>query len=195
MALWINAYNAFTVRLILEWSGGWPGDGSGDRSGDRRGPIDSIKDIPASRRWKDERWEVGGRRYSLDHIEHRILRPLGDARIHFALVCASKGCPDLRAYMPSRLSAQLDAVTRAYLANETKGLRTSSEPGFFFGTDWTLHLSRLFDWFEEDFERDGGSVLDFVERYAPPEARAFIAAHRDELDIDFIDYDWSLNDG
>ena len=98
-ALWINAYNAFTLELVL----------------DHLGRIDGIRDIPSGKRWKAERWKVGAATYSLDAIEHEILRPQGDPRVHFALVCASVSCPDLRAeaYLPGTLDAQLDDAPRA----------------------------------------------------------------------------------
>jgi len=178
MALWINAYNAFTLELIL-----------------REYPdIESIKDIPRGRRWKGELWTVGGERYSLDQIEHEILRPMGDARIHFAVNCASLSCPDLReeAYVGPRLDEQLDDAGRRFLADTSKGLRYGDEKGF-FGTDHVVRLSKIFDWFEEDFETNG-SVIDFVLRFAPDDAAAYVRRHRDDLDIEYLDYDWSLND-
>jgi len=179
-AFWINAYNAFTLKLILEH---YP-------------ELRSIKDISAGKRWDAERWVVGGRPYSLDAIEHKLLRPLGDPRIHFAIVCASLSCPDLQAeaYEPATLDEQLDRVTRGFLADTRKGLKFGTEPGLFFGENHRLYLSALFDWFGEDFARDGSTKLDFVLRYAPQPAVDFIRAHRDDLSVKYLDYDWSLND-
>jgi hypothetical protein len=179
IAFWVNAYNAFTIELILE----------------NLGRIDSIKDISSSKRWDAKRWLVSGRKYSLDEIEHKIMRPMGEPRIHFALVCASFSCPDLRpeAYLPQTLDKQLTDAARHFLANNKKGLRTRMEKGFFGGDDPTLYLSSIFDWFEGDFEKNGGDVLSFVRQYAPKKAVAFIDQHRDDLDIDNFDYDWSLN--
>lgn len=187
LALWINAYNAATLELVLDHSG--PPGGPPDA------PIASIKDIPSAQRWKAERFTVAGRRLSLDAMEHEILRPMGDARVHFALVCASLGCPDLQpeAYLPSRVQAQLDQAARSFLANPTKGLSTRMGKGFFGGDQPELLLSKLFDWFESDFERDAGSVLAFVQRHAPADARAFISRHAANLDLEFMDYDWTLN--
>ncbi len=179
-AFWINAYNAFTLKLILE----------------QAPDLRSIKDISSGERWDAERWLVHGRRYSLDTIEHKLLRPLGDPRIHFAIVCASRSCPDLQsdAYEAATLDEQLDRVTRAFLADTTKGLRFETEPGVFYGENQRLYLSALFDWFGEDFSRDGASKIDFVLRHAPQPAVDFIRAHRDDLSIRWLDYDWSLND-
>lgn len=178
MALWINAYNAFTLELVLRELPG----------------LESIKDIPSGRRWEGRLWDVGGTRYSLDQIEHEILRPMGDARVHFAINCASQSCPALadEAYLPQTLDSQLDAAGRAFLADPERGLRFGDERGL-FGTSHVLRLSRIFDWFEDDFERDG-TRLDFVLRFAPERAVAYVREHRDDLDVEFLDYDWSLND-
>jgi hypothetical protein len=179
IAFWIDAYNAFTLKLILAR---YPG-------------IGSIKEIPRGERWKARRWRVDGREYSLDEIEHEILRKMDEPRIHFAIVCASLSCPDLRseAYVPERLDAQLTAAVRDFLADPEKGLRFGDEPGRLWGTNHVLRLSSIFDWFEEDFERASGSVIDFVLPYAPEAAAAYIRAHRDELRVADLDYDWSLN--
>jgi len=180
LALWINAYNAATLELMLDY----------------QGRIDSIKDISSSKRWDAERWQVAGRTLSLDTIEHKILRPMGDPRIHFAIVCASRSCPDLRAgaYLPSHIDSQLDDAARHFFADPTKGLAFTTSHGFFGGTDYELWLSPILDWFEEDFERAKGDVVSFVLPYAPPAAAAFIRQHRGDLDIEHFDYDWSIND-
>ncbi|MDG2150312.1 MAG: DUF547 domain-containing protein [Planctomycetota bacterium] len=179
LAFWINAYNAFTLELILE----------------HLGRIESIKDISSSKRWKDKRWLISGRSYSLDEIEHEILRPMQEPRIHFALVCASRSCPDLQpeAFLPEDLDAQLASATRGFLANPEKGMQTRIEESFFGGKTPTLLLSRIFDWFEGDFEKNGSEVVDFVLQYAPTQEAAFINRNRADLDVEYLDYDWSLN--
>lgn len=173
VAFWINAYNACTIKLILE---NYP-------------EIESIRDL--SRPWKRETWGVGGKLYSLDQMENAILRKY-DPRIHFAIVCASFSCPDLQpeAFVAARLDAQLDAATRAFLADEAKGLRVASEPGTLWGTNHNLYLSSIFNWYGEDFE---GGLVAYVTPYLGESARAFVDAHADELSIRFMDYDWSLN--
>ena len=177
-AFWINAYNAFTLKLILE----------------RYPKLESIRDIPGGDRWDAERWPVHGELFSLTAIEHEILRPMGDPRIHFAINCASKSCPDLSSdvYLPETLDAQLDAATRDFLTDPVKGLRTEIDAGF-FGTDYELQVSKLFDWFEEDFEQHSGNVPDYVLPFASKTDAAFIRAHREDLDLEFLDYDWTLN--
>lgn len=180
LALWINAYNAFTLKLILEH---FP-------------DIESIKDIPSGERWKAVRWDVGGTLYSLDGIEHEILRPeFEEPRIHFAIVCAAKSCPDLRAeaFVGSRLDEQLDDAARTFLQDPAKGARTELVKSWLFGKTPVLHVSRILSWFGSDFTRGGRSVADFVEPFLTDEDRAFVARHRDELKVKHLDYDWTLN--
>ncbi len=144
---------------------------------------DSIKDIGGFMKkspWKRELVTVAGRKLTLNNIENDIIRPdFGDARIHFALNCASIGCPPLsdEAYAADRLSEQLDAACRVAL-NRDQWVQVDENK---------LKLTKIFDWYGGDFEKDGGSVLDFVRRYRTetiPEGN---------LEIDFMSYDWSLN--
>jgi hypothetical protein len=179
VAFWVNAYNAFTLKLILDY---YP-------------DIEGIKDIPGSKRWKHERWTVDGKDYSLDQIEHEILRPMGDARVHFVLVCASKSCPDLpsEAVVPERLDEQLDGAARRFLADESKGLAFGTEPGVLWGENHVLRLSKIFSWFDEDFGDDERELVDFVLQYAPADAVTYVKQHGDDLDVEHFDYDWTLN--
>ncbi len=162
IAFLVNAYNLFTLRLVVEHL-----------------PVDSIKDIGGLFRpvWKKTAGHIDGRAVSLDEIEHQRLRKLGESRIHMAIVCASVSCPDLRreAYTAAQLDAQLDDQVRRFLANPDKGARR--EAG-------VLRVSRIFDWFEDDFDADGG-VARFVRRYR--EVPTAIG-----IDAD-LDYDWRLN--
>ena len=173
MAFWINAYNAFTIRLILD-----------------NYPLETIRSIGllpgAAFRKKFIPLGRNGEEISLDTIEHEILREkFRDARIHFAIVCASKSCPALRseAYRARELTRQLDDAARGFLADPSKNrLDVASK---------TLHLSPIFKWFREDFERDAGSLEAFVARYtAPNDAERIRTA---KMRLEFLDYDWSLN--
>ena len=172
IAFWINAYNAFTLKLILNHSPG----------------IASIKEIRRSERWKGKLWRVGDRTYSHDGIEHDILRKMDEPRIHFALVCAALSCPDLRGepYAAKQLEAQLDDQVRRFLADERKGMRIDEEAG-------EVRLSKIFDWFGGDFESEAPSVLDYVLPFAPDEARRWIEANRNDLKVEHLPYDWELN--
>jgi hypothetical protein len=187
MAYWINAYNAFTLRAIV--------DNYPIRSGwFTLQPRNSIRQIDEV--WTARRWLAAGRTVSLDDIEHEILRPtFKDARIHFAVNCASIGCPPLaeEPYRAVSLDAQLDAAARRYLTSP-QGLRIDGR---------TLRVSSIFKWYGDDFietfaplASSGGdaqtrAILGTIIRYGPPEAAALA---RGDSRIAFLDYDWSLND-
>lgn len=187
IAFWINAYNLFTLRAIVDH---YPIHGSWFS----RAPRNSIRQIDGV--WTTLEWRAAGRDVTLDQIEHGILRPeFGDARVHMAVNCASKGCPPLRGepYVAADLDRQLDDAARRYLASPA-GARVAGNQ---------LLVSRIFEWYGGDFVRHyaamhpgAGSATDrairgFVERYGPPSA---VEAAKAESTIRFLDYDWSLND-
>jgi hypothetical protein len=169
LAFWIDVYNVLAIDLVV----GHP-------------EVSSIRQIGSLWRpvWKREAGRVGGRAVSLGEIEHAILRRQGEPRIHGAIVCASVSCPALRRepFDPARLDAQLDDAMRRFLASPSKGLRLERERG-------VVRLSRIFDWFEADFEPEG--VLAFVSRYLSDADRAFLEAQRPR--IEYFDYHWGLN--
>jgi len=172
LAFWIDAYNILAIDLVVRHPG-----------------IESIRDIGSLLRpvWDREAGRVGGRARSLGEIEHEILRPMGDPRIHGAIVCASVSCPPLRRepFEAARLDPLLDDQMRRWLASPEKGLRVERDSN-------TVHLSRVFDWFAGDFEAEGGA-LAFASRYAPEPERAWLAAHAEGLRIRYLPYDWDLN--
>ncbi len=160
----INAYNALTVSWIIA-----------------NYPVESI--WRTKRPFTLARHVVDGRKVSLDDIE-TSLRDMGDPRIHAALVCASLGCPPLRreAYLESRLDEQLDDATRRWLANP--------DLNEFLVRENIVKVSKIFDWYRGDFEKNGGSVRSFLARYSPvgsdfPNQRT---------DIRHKSYHWGLND-
>lgn len=170
LALLINGYNAFTLRLILDHY-----------------PLKSIKDIPAEKRWDARRWKIGGNTWSLTQIEHEQVRPkFEEPRIHFALVCAAVGCPPLRgeAYVGSRVEEQLEEQTR-YVHDNDKWFRFEPQQN-------TAHLTSLYKWYGGDFEQVAGSVLKYAARYAPPLEAALDAGK--EPKVEWQNYDWTLND-
>ncbi|MCC7111488.1 MAG: DUF547 domain-containing protein [Deltaproteobacteria bacterium] len=175
LAFFINAYNAYTIKLILEHY-----------------PVKSIRSIgflPGSA-FRDElaplRW-LRGKALSLNDIENDILRKdFHEPRIHFAIVCASQSCPELKseAYRATTLDSQLTDAARRFLADRGKNQ--------FDPASRTLRLSSIFKWFREDFERTSRTLPAFVARYAEP-ATATALSSGDAVRIEFLDYDWSLN--
>jgi len=180
MAFWINVYNAHVVHLVAS-----------------NYPLESIKDLGGlfSPVWKKEFIPMGafdpdgkGEKLSLDEVEHGILRKrYPDARVHAAVNCASVSCPPLRAeaFVGERLGEQLDQMVRAWLADPSRN-RFEPEKG-------RARVSAVFKWFREDFERDGESLRQWMAKYAPPEAADWLRTAK-KVDIDHLDYDWSLND-
>ncbi len=171
MAYWINTYNILAIKVVLS-----------------EYPVDGIKDVTPWYKsvWKVDAGYAAGEMRTLNEVEHEILRHMGDARIHGAIVCASVSCPDLRreAFRAENLDQQLDSQMRVFLANRDKGARVS-------GNGDTLALSSIFDWFAEDFEEHSGSVKAFVKEYLPKDQAGKIT---ENTDIEYMDYDWSLND-
>jgi hypothetical protein len=168
MAYWINAYNAYTIQLIL-----------------RNYPVESIKDIKKGIAFVNSVWDIKfitiqGYNYDLNNIEHNILRPVfKDARVHAAVNCASWSCPRLRAeaFTAERLEAQLEDAMRSFV-NDPLRNRVSPQKA---------EISEIFKWFKGDFERDAGSVRSFINKYAATPLS-------DNGDISHIDYDWRLNE-
>ncbi len=172
LALLINAYNAFTLRLILDY---W-----------NEGKLQSITDIPADKRWEHVRWNIGKHTWSLNQIEHEQIRPkFKEPRIHFALVCAAVGCPPLRteAFVAVRLDAQLEDQT-SYVHNHDTWFRFESDKN-------TVHLTPLYDWYGGDFEQAAGSVLEYAARYSAGLERALKEGRTPR--IEWLEYDWDLN--
>jgi len=171
-AFWINLYNALTVKVILDHY-----------------PVETIRDIDitsglfADGPWGKKLIEVAGTPVSLDDIEHRILRPIWqDNRIHYAVNCASVGCPDLinRAYVAGDMDAVLTQNAKAYI-NSDRGLRLNGGK---------LIASSIYDWFQADFGDSEQGVLRHFRIYAEDARKA---ALEKADDIDDYDYDWTLN--
>ena len=128
--------------------------------------------------WKNKRHDVGGQKYSLDDIEHKIIRPMGDARIHFAVNCASVSCPGLKStpFTSDGIRVELTHQTKEALKNPLH-----------IQPDWgNVEVTKLFDWFEEDFEvKLYINAEGFLKKYAPVKLQR-------EID-GWLDYDWNLN--
>ena len=168
LALLMNAYNAFTLRLMLDYP-----------------HVASIKDIPEDQRWKAARWKLAGKLVSLDQIEHEMIRPgYDEPRIHFALVCAAVACPPLRAeaYVADRLDEQLDDQMKFTHAGDRRARWVVYTPG----AD-SIRLTKLYQWYGKDFAPDQAGVLRYLAKYIPGLEPEKIRT------VEWLDYDWSLN--
>jgi len=173
----IKAYNAFTVRLLVDHMA-------------KNGPVSSIKKIPTgifSNPWK-EKWPfiklLEGSIRTLDNIEHDTLRKdYPDFRIHAAVNCASISCPALRgeAYKGENLDKILDEQMKLWMHDPSKNTYDKE--------DKTLNLSMIFKWYSSDFENQGG-IKSIVTKFGPSVAGEILSG---DYDIDYLDYDWGLN--
>ena len=176
-AFWANLYNAITLKVVLE-----------------RYPVASIRDIKSDGLfdpkayigpWRTKRVTIERRSYSLDEIENDVLRPVfKDPRVHYAINCASYGCPNLpiKAWAAASLDADLDAAATGYI-NHPRGVMVL--PGN------KLKVSSIYKWFSADFGGDDAGVVAHLRKYAGPKLAAALASHPS---IAEDGYDWSLND-
>ncbi|HHQ14011.1 MAG TPA: DUF547 domain-containing protein [Chromatiales bacterium] len=166
-AFYINAYNAIAIRGILN---GYSASNAWNRY----------------RFFKGMKVSVLGHKTSLNDIEHERLRPMGDPRIHFAIVCASLSCPRLssHAYRPEQLDAQLDSAARLFINDPTRNRFDHKRRKAF--------LSAIFDWFGDDFSAKSGSVQRYLAAWVQdPDAERLLKT--DSFDVSFNEYDWGLN--
>ena len=166
-AFWINVYNAFTVSLIVQ-----------------KYPVKSIKDIAGkiykiNTPWDIQFVKIGGKTYDLNNVEHGILRKkYNDARIHFALVCASISCPKLQrdAYTGASVDAQLNNAGKEFLNDKSKNNIAADKAS----------LSKYFSWYAGDFKQNG-TMRDFINKYSATKLNA-------NTKISYLDYNWGLNE-
>ena len=172
MAFLANAYNAFTMKLIaLHY------------------PVKSIKTIGGffSSPWKQEFFSLWGKKRNLNWIEHGFLRKVyKEPRLHFALNCASIGCPALRdeSYKARILDQQLDKQARRFLSDRSRN----------YIKDDKLYVSKIFDWYGDDFVKKYGSVVKFIAKYYTSNEVLKNKIASGKFDLDFPDYNWSLNE-
>ena len=164
LAYWINAYNVLTIDLIT-----------------RTGEQKSIKNLGnfLNSPWDKYKWEIAGKQYSLNNIEHDTIRKIDEPRIHFAVNCAAKSCPDLRAeaFRASELDQQLEEQANLTLNNETKGFKKESGDA--------VRVTKIMDWYGEDFDK--GDLTEWLTAYKPEVVDA-------GTKVRFFKYDWSLNE-
>lgn len=169
LAFWINAYNAFTVKLIV-----------------KNYPVESIKELGGSIYKINTPWDIkfikiGDETYDLNNIESGIIRKeFDDPRIHFAVNCASVSCPKLRneAYVGSKLDEQLDDQARYFVNNKTKNQIKSSKKA---------KISKIFRWYKGDFTDSGMSIIEYINQYAEVKLKP-------NATLDYLDYSWDLNE-
>lgn len=178
LAFWINAYNAYTIALINKY--------------EERASIKNIAEGVGFERakgpWKQPIVKAGGKTYTLDEVEHEIIRKqFREPRIHFALVCAAMSCPLLRseAYTGAKLDAQLDSQARGFVRDETRGSWVDTKKAI-------VHASRIFDWFKDDFGGNDAALGHYIAQYYPesPEKQLLLGGH---FKMEFLEYDWTLN--
>lgn len=168
LAFWINAYNAFTVKLIV-----------------KNYPVKTIKELGGSIYKVNTPWDIkfiqiGEETYDLNNIEHGIIRKqFSEPRIHFAVNCASVSCPRLRneAFVGSRIDEQLDDQARYFINNEVKNKITKD----------CAKLSKIFTWFKGDFTSSGVTVTEFINKYSETKITK-------KTKMESLDYDWNLNE-
>lgn len=182
LAFWINAYNAAVLKGVIDAY-----------------PVKSVRDISGF--FDGRRYRVAGQELTLDEIEMR-LRRMGDPRIHFAIVCASRSCPRLerRAYSAENIEAELERRARDFINDEQRGVRIDRAENL-------VYLSKIFEWYSGEFLEPGevsglldralvmlrpARVLPYILRYLDPQKRSYIEENRPR--VAFMDYDWSLND-
>ncbi|MFT5094072.1 MAG: hypothetical protein ACI93T_002903 [Porticoccaceae bacterium] len=174
LAFWINAYNAVTIHGIL-----------------REYPTSSIRNHTARlfgyNIWKDLQLYVGGRAYSLEAIEHQTLRKMNEPRIHFAIVCASIGCPRLlnEAYTATRVQQQLEINAKDFFGR-AQNFRYDARSRRF-------HLSSILSWFDDDFGSEQNALLRTIAKWLPDKTSQ-AAARSGSGSISYLDYNWNLND-
>lgn len=157
LAYYINLYNLYTLKLVAD-----------------NYPVKSIKNISGGKPWDKNFIPLGGKKVSLNHIEHGILRKLGDPRIHFGVNCASISCPIISnsAFTSSNVQGKLDALTKKFV-NDSRRNKLSAT---------SVQISPIFDWFESDFK----GVIAFLNKYSSTRINS-------SAKISYLNYNWNLN--
>lgn len=159
LAYWMNVYNAFTIKLIID-----------------NYPTASIKDIKDA--WDSRFFKLGKKWYNLNEVEHKILRKMGDARIHFGINCASFSCPPIlnKAFTAANVNDELDFLAKRFI-NDTQRNKISSD---------RIELSKIFQWFGKDFKTEG-SLIDFLNKYSEVKINS-------NAKKTYLKYNWDLNE-
>jgi len=171
LAFWVNAYNALVIKGVIDHY-----------------PTTSVRKV----KWFGGffyrlKFQVGGKTYTLNEIEHGIIRTeFVDPRVHFVLVCASTGCPPIenRAFFAEDIEERLETATLNFI-NKPENVRLDR-------VKRRVYPSKIFKWYANDFYEGYDGVADFLADYLPPEAADFVSAA--DIEFHYLDYDWTLND-
>jgi hypothetical protein len=181
LAFWINAYNAFTLQVVRD-----------------NYPIESITDLHTGGKvigyllgntvWDKEFITIKNKKYSLNDIEHKILRKMNEPRIHFAIVCASISCPELRdeAFEANKIDAQLQEQATKFLNDKSRN--------HFDLKNRKAYLSEIFNWFGEDFGKSDENILKYVSHFISEDISNDIKSNLSKWNIYYNDYNWNLNE-
>jgi hypothetical protein len=180
LAYWIDVYNVNVVATVVDHY-----------------PVASIRDISTD--WvthlnvfKKDTVPIKGGMTSLDEIENvRIRQGFKDPRIHFAINCAAVSCPPIRteAFVGARVGEQLDDQARRFLNDPRRGVQIEIQ-----ANGVVIHVTKVMDWFADDFKKWGGGQVAFIRKYLPPDKQKLIDAAKGNVKLDFYSYDWTLND-
>jgi hypothetical protein len=180
-AFWINTYNAFTLQVVRD-----------------NYPIESITDLHTGGKvigyllgktvWDKEFITINNKKYSLNDIEHKILRKMNEPRIHFAIVCASISCPELlnEAFEADKIELQLENQTKKFLSDKSRN--------HFDLKNRKAHISEIFNWFDEDFGKSDENILKFIAKFVSENISKDIKANISKWDISYNEYNWDLNE-
>ncbi|MDP2364526.1 MAG: DUF547 domain-containing protein [Ignavibacteria bacterium] len=181
LAFWINAYNAFTLQVVRD-----------------NYPIESITDLHTGGKiigyligktvWDKEFITINNKKYSLNDIEHKILRKMNEPRIHFSIVCASISCPEIlnEAFESDKIETQLENQTRKFINDKTRN--------HFDLTNRKAFISEIFNWFGDDFGKSDMNILNFISKSLPENISKDIKSNISKWDISYNDYNWNLNE-
>jgi len=181
LAFWINAYNAFTLQVVRD-----------------NYPIESITDLHTGGKiigyligktvWDKEFITINNKKYSLNDIEHKILRKMNEPRIHFSIVCASISCPEIlnEAFESDKIETQLENQTRKFINEKTRN--------HFDLKNRKAFISEIFNWFGDDFGKSDMNILNFISKYLPENISKDIKSNISKWDISYNDYSWNLNE-
>jgi hypothetical protein len=177
LTFWINAYNMLTIYGVIKKL-------KDDPQFAEKGHKSFLQRVKFFWRTK---YEIGGKKYSLYHIENKILRKMNEPRIHFALNCASGSCPLLKdgLYSAENLDQELELATKMFIQSPT-GVLVDKERK-------TVHMSQIFKWYKKDFTKAAKNVLEYVKKYLQDDDRKFVEDNASEIKISYKEYDWGLN--